>query len=112
MPVIMFSLSAPMSAVELTSFLEQNVQKRLESVNGVGEVILFGARRRQLQVKIDPDRLNAYGSRPRMSPRRCARRTSSCPGGRLEQGVRELSVRTVGRLTRPRGVPRRRRRHA
>ncbi len=38
MPIIMFSISAPLPAVELTSFLEQNVQKRLESVNGVGEV--------------------------------------------------------------------------
>ena len=43
MPIMMFSISAPLPAVELTSFLEQNVQKRLESVNGVGEVILFGA---------------------------------------------------------------------
>ena len=60
MPIMLFSISAPLPAVELTSFLEQNVQKRLESVNGVGEVILFGARRRQLQVKIDPDRLNSY----------------------------------------------------
>ena len=43
MPIMMFSISAPLPAVELTSF-EQNVQKRVESVNGVGEVILFGAR--------------------------------------------------------------------
>ena len=60
-PIMMFSVSAPMPAVELTTFLEQNVQKRLESVNGVGEVLLFGARRREIQVQIDPDRLNAYG---------------------------------------------------
>src|SRR4026209_2177352 len=38
MPVIMFSVSAPMPVVELTTFIEQDVQKRLESVNGVGEV--------------------------------------------------------------------------
>src|SRR5688500_3370560 len=60
MPIMMFSISAPLLAVELTSYVEQNVQKRIESVNGVGEVVLFGARRRQLQVKIDPDRLSAY----------------------------------------------------
>ena len=101
MPVIMFSLSAPMSAVEFTSFLEQNVQKRLESVNGVGEVILFGARRRQLQVKIDPDRLNAYALSTSDVAAALRAQNLELPGGRLEQGVRELSVRTVGRLTRP-----------
>ena len=40
MPIMMFSISAPLPAVELTSVLEQSVQKRLESVSGVGEVVL------------------------------------------------------------------------
>ena len=111
MPIMMFSISAPLPAVELTSYLEQNVQKRLESVNGVGEVILFGARRRQVQVKIDPDRLNAYqlsdlgrgGGAARAEPR-AARRPS-----------RAGHARAVGPHGRPadasRGVRRRRRRH-
>jgi HAE1 family hydrophobic/amphiphilic exporter-1 len=102
MPIMMFSISAPMSAVELTSFLEQNVQKRVESVNGVGEVILFGARRRQIQVKIDPDRLNAYSLATGDVAAALRAQNLELPGGRLEQGVRELSVRTVGRLQTPR----------
>ena len=101
-PIMMFSVSAPMPAVELTSFLEQNVQKRIESVNGVGEVILYGARRREIQVKIDPDRLNAYGLSTTDVATALRAQNLELPGGRLEQGARELSVRTVGRLTRPR----------
>ena len=60
-PIMLYSVSAPMPVVELTTYLEQTVQKRLESVNGVGEVLLFGARRRQVQVRINPDLLNSYG---------------------------------------------------
>src|SRR5687767_4242826 len=101
MPIMFLSVSAPMPAVELTSFLEQNVQKRLESVNGVGEILLFGARRRQLQVKIDPDRLNAYGLSTSDVAAALRAQNLELPGGRLEQGTRELSVRTVGRLARP-----------
>ena len=100
----MFSISAPMPAVELTTFLEQNVQKRLESVNGVGEVILFGARRRELQVKIDPDRLNAYALSTTDVAAALRAQNLELPGGRLEQGTRELSVRTVGRLHAPGGL--------
>jgi len=37
-PVMLYSISAPMPVVELTTYLEQTVQKRLETVNGVGEV--------------------------------------------------------------------------
>ncbi len=100
-PIMMYSVSAPMPAVELTTFLEQNVQKRIESVNGVGEVILFGARRRELQVKIDPDRLGAYALSTTDVAAALRAQNLELPGGRLEQGARELSVRTVGRLTRP-----------
>ncbi|MBA2602002.1 MAG: efflux RND transporter permease subunit, partial [Acidobacteria bacterium] len=100
-PIIMFSISAPMNAVELTSYLEQNVQKRIESVNGVGEVIMYGSRRRQLQIKIDPDRLNGYALSTTDVAAALRAQNLELPGGRLEQGERELSVRTVGRLTRP-----------
>jgi hydrophobic/amphiphilic exporter-1 (mainly G- bacteria), HAE1 family len=101
MPIMFLSISAPMPAVELTSYLEQNVQKRLESVNGVGEVVMFGGRRRQVQVKIDPDRLNAYALSTSDVAAALRAQNLELPGGRLEQGTRELSVRTVGRLSRP-----------
>ncbi|MGH9310629.1 MAG: efflux RND transporter permease subunit, partial [Vicinamibacterales bacterium] len=101
MPIMFLSISAPMPAVELTSFLEQNVQKRLESVSGVGEVLLYGARRRQIQVKIDPDRLNGYALSTSDVAAALRAQNLELPGGRLEQGTRELSVRTVGRLARP-----------
>jgi HAE1 family hydrophobic/amphiphilic exporter-1 len=100
-PIIMFSVSAPMPVVELTTFLEQNVQKRLESVNGVGEVLLFGARRREIQIQIDPDRLNAYALSTTDVAAALRSQNLELPGGRLEQGNRELSVRTVGRLRNP-----------
>jgi hydrophobic/amphiphilic exporter-1 (mainly G- bacteria), HAE1 family len=100
-PIILFSISAPMPAVELTSYLEQHVQKRLESINGVGEITMFGARRRQLQVKIDPDRLHAFGLTTTDVAQALRAQNLELPGGRLEQGERELSVRTVGRLGRP-----------
>ncbi len=100
-PIMLYSVSAPMSAVELTTYIEQNIQKRIESVNGVGEVVLYGARRREVQVKIDPDRLNAYGLSTTDVATALRAQNLELPGGRLEQGTRELSVRTVGRLRRP-----------
>ena len=100
-PIILYSISAPMPAVELTTYIEQNVQKRLESVNGVGEVLLYGSRRREIQVKVDPDRLNGYGLSTNDVATALRAQNLELPGGHLEQGTRDLSVRTVGRLTRP-----------
>jgi HAE1 family hydrophobic/amphiphilic exporter-1 len=100
-PIMLFSISSGMPAVELTTYIEQNIQKRIESVNGVGEVILYGARRREIHVKIDPDRLNAYGLSTTDVAAALRAQNLELPGGRLEQGERDLSVRTVGRLARP-----------
>jgi HAE1 family hydrophobic/amphiphilic exporter-1 len=100
-PVILFSISAPMPVVELTSYIEQNVQKRLESVNGVGEVVLYGARRRELQVQIDPDRLNAYALTTTDIANALRSQNLELPGGRIDQGARDLSVRTLGRVRTP-----------
>jgi HAE1 family hydrophobic/amphiphilic exporter-1 len=100
-PVMMFSVSAPLETVELTTFVEQNIQKRLESVNGVGEVILYGSRRREVQVEVDPDRLSAYGLSTGDVAAALRAQNLELPGGRLEQGARDLSVRTVGRIARP-----------
>ena len=64
-------------------------------------MFLYGARRREIQVKIDPDRLNAYGLSTTDVAAALRAQNLELPGGRLEQGTRELSVRTVGRLRRP-----------
>jgi hydrophobic/amphiphilic exporter-1 (mainly G- bacteria), HAE1 family len=100
-PIMMYSISSGMPAVELTTYVEQNIQKRIESVNGVGEVMLYGARRREIHVKIDPDRLNGYGLTTTDVAAALRAQNLELPGGILEQGERDLSVRTVGRLQRP-----------
>ena len=100
-PVILYSISGPMPVTELTTYIEQNVQKRLESVAGVGEVALFGARRREVQIKIDPDRLNAFGLTTTDVAAALRAQNLELPGGRIDEGARDLSVRTLGRLRRP-----------
>ena len=87
-PIMMYSVSAPMSVVELTTYLEQTIQKRLESVNGVGEVLLFGARRRQVQVRINPDLLNSYGLTTTDVAGALRAQNLELPGGRIDEGAR------------------------
>jgi hydrophobe/amphiphile efflux-1 (HAE1) family protein len=100
-PVLLYSISAPMPVVELTTYLEQTVQKRLESVNGVGAVMLYGSRRRQVQVRVNPDLMNAYGLTTTEVAAALRAQNLELPGGRIEEGTRDLSVRTLGRLLRP-----------
>jgi HAE1 family hydrophobic/amphiphilic exporter-1 len=58
-PVLMYSVSAPRNVVELTDLVQNVIQERIESADGVGEVVIFGGRQRQIKLYIDPDRLRA-----------------------------------------------------
>jgi HAE1 family hydrophobic/amphiphilic exporter-1 len=100
-PVILYSISGPMPVVELTTYIEQNVKKRLESVDGVGEILLFGSRRREVQVQIDPNRLESFGLTTNDVANALAAQNMELPGGNIEAGAQRLSVRTLGRVSTP-----------
>ena len=45
-PVLIYAISAPRNVVELNDFVETNIQERIQSVDGIGEVVIFGGRRK------------------------------------------------------------------
>ena len=56
----MYTISAPRDVMELTEQVEQLIQKRIESADGVGEVFMWGSRSPQIRVNVNPDRLRAF----------------------------------------------------
>lgn len=98
-PVLMYSISAPMSVVELTTMVENLIQKRIESAEGVGEVFIWGARQRQIKVLINPDRLRAYDLSINSVTNAVRAQNQELPAGSLIEGPRTLGVRTMSKLT-------------
>ena len=63
-PVFTLALTSPdgsRTPTELSDFAERVVKKRLENVRGVGAVTLVGARKRELNVYLNPDAMDALG---------------------------------------------------
>jgi len=59
--VMKIGLTSPhLSQVELTTLAKWTVRPRLMAVSGVANVAIWGQRDRQLQVLVDPDRLQAH----------------------------------------------------
>src|SRR6476620_10179594 len=54
----------PMSAVELTNWADQVLKKRLENVRGVGSVSLVGGSKREVNLYLDSQALEAFGITP------------------------------------------------
>ncbi len=62
MPVASVAIqSTLMSQRDLTTFVEKKIKKRFESASGVGKVDLVGGAKREVNVEVDPVRLEALG---------------------------------------------------
>jgi HAE1 family hydrophobic/amphiphilic exporter-1 len=97
-PILMYAVGAPRGSIEVNTIVENVLKERLESINGVGQVIIYGGRRREIHVSVNPDRLRAYNLTVSDVARALRTQNLELPGGRVEEGEREVSVRTLGRL--------------
>ncbi|MGM8939388.1 efflux RND transporter permease subunit [Psychrobacter glaciei] len=96
-PIVTYAVSTEtMTDVELSWFVEDTVARQLITQEGVAQVDLVGGINREINVTLDPNRLQALGlTAPNIND---ALRTSSTdvPGGRSEIGEREQTVRVLG----------------
>ncbi|MDP3277268.1 MAG: efflux RND transporter permease subunit [Deltaproteobacteria bacterium] len=97
-PVMLVALSGPRSVRELTEFASRNVRRQIESLSGVGGVVIYGGRSRQVNVTIDPVRLQAYGLTISDVSRMLAAQNIEVPGGTVYRGARQYSLRVQGRV--------------
>ena len=84
---------------EVTELARKQIKERLETVNGVGAVTLVGGRIRAMNVVVDAAQLAAYGLSVDEVRTALVRQNLEVPGGRIDQGPRELVLRTLGRLS-------------
>lgn len=97
-PVMTIVVSAPRSSKEITEIADKQIKQVLETVQDVGEVMWQGDRRREIQVLLNADRLNAYGLTVDQVRNAVNRQNVEIPGGNFIAGPSEISLRTMGRL--------------
>jgi len=97
-PVMLVALSAPRTPRELTEYADRVVRRRIESLNGVGSVNVLGGRSRQINVVLDPARLQSFGLTAADVQRSVASQNVEIPGGNVAQGATTFSLRVMGRV--------------
>src|SRR4029450_9768375 len=105
-PVLAVVVSGQRSAREITEIADKRIKRQLETVKDVGAITLIGARKREIQILADPNRLNAHGLPIQQLKDALARQNVEIPGGRLTGGSREEGVRTLGRIETPAQIAR------
>jgi len=99
-PVMGIALSGRRNLREVTELARRQVKEDIETLAGVGQVIMLGGQERAINISVDPDRLTAQGLSIGEVRETIQRQNLELPGGRLDQTRRELVVRTMGRVER------------
>lgn len=93
LPVMNLALSGPQSPRDLTLLAEDRIVPRLKAVDGVASVTAVGERSREIQVRLDPDRLRAYGLSIQQVNAALGQENVNAPAGQLRNEDEEVSVR-------------------
>ncbi len=89
------------SAVELTTWAEQTLKKRLENVRGVGSVSLVGGTRRAINIDLDPSAMEAMAITTEQVVAAVRSENQDLPVGTLKTDERERVVQVLSRQQNP-----------
>ena len=99
-PIMRIAVSGDRDPRELTEIARKRIKEDIETLSGVGSVTIIGGEERAVQIYVDTDKLDAYNLSIGQVRRALAAQNIEVPGGRIDQGSRELVLRTMGRLPR------------
>jgi len=102
-PVIVLSVKGPpgMATRDLTRFADKQVKQRVERLQGVGQIVILGGQERQINVHLDIMRLAATGISALEVQRAIGSGNVNVPGGRIETGPTNTTLRVEGRALEP-----------
>jgi hydrophobe/amphiphile efflux-1 (HAE1) family protein len=98
-PVLFLALRSNLPIVNTTEIADKLVRRQIETIDGVGEVLLIGGRKRQINVILDPVRLRAQGLNALDVQRVLSTQNLNVPGGTVESGPANITLRVAGRVT-------------
>jgi HAE1 family hydrophobic/amphiphilic exporter-1 len=97
-PILRIAVSAPRSLRDVTLIADKQIKQKLENTKGVGQITILGGAQREIHVNVDPDRLRSYNLTVNDVFNALRAQNLELPGGNLNEGTRELTVRTTGRI--------------
>jgi HAE1 family hydrophobic/amphiphilic exporter-1 len=99
-PIFNLTVSGNRSEKEITTYTKDVIKKRLENVEGVGRVDLVGGAEREIQVEVDAAKLQAYNLSIQDVISSVSSSNMEVPAGNLNQGARQILLRTTGKFKR------------
>jgi multidrug efflux pump len=92
-PIIYLSFSSDRhDPLFITDYADRYVKDRIQNIQGVADVVIYGARRYAMRIWLDSARLSAYRLTPQDVEDALKRQNVEIPAGRIESRAREFTV--------------------
>lgn len=101
-PILMLSVQADESQKALYKILDDNVANPLARINGVGSVSIAGAPVREINIYMDPQKMEAYGLSPLQVSSAISAENRNITNGTVDVGTQTYTVRVEGEFKDPR----------
>jgi hydrophobic/amphiphilic exporter-1 (mainly G- bacteria), HAE1 family len=96
-PILSIGIVADKPTREITEYADKILRRKLESVPGVGQVTLLGGQKRQINIWIDPIKLQSFGLTALDIQRTLAVQNIQIPAGTVKNAANEQGLRIVGK---------------
>lgn len=90
-----------LSQVELTNWADQVLKKRMENVRGVGSVTLVGGTKREINLYLNPQAMEALGISAQQVVEAVSNENQDLPVGSIRSLQQDRVVQVQGRMLRP-----------
>src|SRR6266487_4740200 len=94
-----YTLSGPMTPMELKDLQEWQIKRQLRTVPGVSEINNWGGELKQYQITVDPALLSQYGLTLHDVAQRVAENNANFGGGYIEHNDEQYTLRGEGRAS-------------
>ncbi|MGA2354356.1 MAG: CusA/CzcA family heavy metal efflux RND transporter [Terriglobales bacterium] len=91
-------------AMELKSLEDWVVEKNFKSVPNIVDVSSFGGPTREYQVRVDPNKLIAYGLSLAQIEQQLTNNNANAGGSFIQEGLQQINVRSVGLVDRSQDI--------
>lgn len=101
-PILMLSLlSDKRDAMEISEIARNQIKERLQTIEGVSEVAIWGEKRPVIRLWLDPIKMQSLSVTASDILAALAKENQELPAGKIEGEYVDLSIRTLGRLQKP-----------
>jgi HAE1 family hydrophobic/amphiphilic exporter-1 len=98
-PILNLRISSERDLSDAYTMLDRQLKRRIERVEGVSRVTLYGVDQREIRILLDANRVAAHGVDLNQLQQLLQRANFSVSAGRLTDGQQRFSVRPIGELS-------------